>query len=344
MGSAWAETQDAADRVDALFARETEILNGLDALDRRIVTIAGNQEKARVRHAESTEKIKTTQREIKTVSARVDDMKGRLKKRLQARADLRLDEAIWRRLVFTSESPNAWVRRREYVRSILRYDLTLLKNLRDDQRALENLQVSHLAAVHDVQELERALVRQRNELETDRTVRARVLKELKQRRRTLRTLLRRRAEVRRGVPLPPSSDAAEILTAQGRLTWPTIGRILVPYGPYLDEQLGTETQSNGWIMNAPHGAPVRAVFPGRVVFAGWYTGYGNLVIVDHGAQHHSLYAHLSSLSIAQGKPVEQGQILGMVGDTSSLRGPQLYFEFRIKRKPVDPAQWLREKR
>jgi murein hydrolase activator len=341
-----ADGQDTATRVKELFQKETQILDALDTLDRRIVGIAGDEERVRLQHSERKRTVETTRDEIHVVRGRVVVMKERLKKRLRARTDLRLDEAIWRRLLLSAESPNAWIRRREYVRAILRSDLTLLKSMRLDQSALEKLEVTHVAAVKDVLRLGLSLATQRDELESERTLRSEVLRELKDRRKVLKDVLRRRARIRGEVPLPASTDDDddEILTAKGRLTWPTIGKLSVPFGKNDDEELGTQTQSNGWILSAPHGAPVRAVFPGKVVFSGWYTGYGNLVIIDHGAQHHSLYAHLSSRSIKSGLHVEQGAILGQVGDTGSLRGPQLYFEFRAKRKPINPTIWFERTR
>ena len=115
------------------------------------------------------------------------------------------------------------------------------------------------------------------------------------------------------------------------------------FGRYEDPELGTQTLSTGLLIDAPLGAPVRAVFDGRVVYSGWYKGYGNLVIVDHGAGHHTLYGHLLAISSAQGEAVKQGHIIGEVGDTGSLRGPQLFFELRVGRRPVDPGPWMRSK-
>jgi septal ring factor EnvC (AmiA/AmiB activator) len=94
----------------------------------------------------------------------------------------------------------------------------------------------------------------------------------------------------------------------------------------------------------PHpvaGAEVRAVAPGRVAHAGWFKGYGNLVIVDHGDGYHTLVAHLASMSTAMGEEVEPGALLGTVGDTGSLKGTYLYFEIREKGRPIDPRAWLR---
>ena len=111
-----------------------------------------------------------------------------------------------------------------------------------------------------------------------------------------------------------------------------------------DPENGTRTFNSGLIFDAPYGAPVRAVHDGRVVYSGWYKGFGNLVIVDHGDEVHTLYGHLSAIRRARGEDVSGGAVIGAVGDAGSLRGPQLYFELRIDRRPVDPAPWLRSGR
>lgn len=83
---------------------------------------------------------------------------------------------------------------------------------------------------------------------------------------------------------------------------------------------------------------------GRVVYSGWYKGFGNLVIIDHGDDHHTLYGHLSAIRRARGETVDTGDIIGEVGDAGSLSGPKLHFELRARRAPVDPIPWLRSDR
>ena len=114
----------------------------------------------------------------------------------------------------------------------------------------------------------------------------------------------------------------------------------VPFGKVVNPRFKTVTVQNGVELKAPAGAEVRAVAPGRVVHAGWFKGYGNLVIVDQGDGYHTLVAHLASMTTAMGEEVEAGTLLGTVGDTGSLRGPSLYFEVRERGRPVDPRAWM----
>lgn len=127
---------------------------------------------------------------------------------------------------------------------------------------------------------------------------------------------------------------------KGRLLRPAPGPVTVGFGRVVNPKFNTVTVQNGVDLAAPAGASVRAVAPGRVVHAGWFKGYGNLVIVDHGEGYHTLFAHLGAMQTAMGEEVDAGHVLGTVGDSGSLKGAYLYFELREKGRPVDPRPWL----
>jgi septal ring factor EnvC (AmiA/AmiB activator) len=145
------------------------------------------------------------------------------------------------------------------------------------------------------------------------------------------------------LPSGPKGPAAsrEFASLKGRLARPAPGPVSVAFGRVVNPRFNTVTVQNGIDIGAPRGAPVRAVASGRVVHAGWFKGYGNLVIVDHGGGYHTLVAHLGTMKAAVGEEVEAGTVLGTVGDSGSWKGPFLYFELRERGRPVDPRPWLR---
>jgi septal ring factor EnvC (AmiA/AmiB activator) len=96
----------------------------------------------------------------------------------------------------------------------------------------------------------------------------------------------------------------------------------------------------GVLIGAERGAPVRAVYRGRVVYADWLAGLGLLVIVDHGGGFLSLYGHNEQLYRQVGDTVVAGDTIAAVGDTGGRPAPQLYFEIRQAARPVDPAPWF----
>jgi septal ring factor EnvC (AmiA/AmiB activator) len=139
---------------------------------------------------------------------------------------------------------------------------------------------------------------------------------------------------------PPSVGFGEL---RGRLPWPAAGRILTAFGAQVHPRFGTKTFRNGVDIEAAEGADVAAVYPGHVVYTGWFKGYGNLIILDHGHEYYTLYAHVAEVLVKEGDDVRQAQRIGTVGDTGSLAGPRLYFEVRYQGKPQDPEQWLRQR-
>ena len=142
-------------------------------------------------------------------------------------------------------------------------------------------------------------------------------------------------------PAPGDASLPGFAGLRGRLSWPADGRVVAEYGPQVNPRFGTKTFRNGIDIEASEGSNIAAVFPGQVVYTGWFRGYGNLIIVDHGGEYYTVYAHAADIRVTEGDEVKHGQIIGTVGDTGSLQGPRLYFEVRHEGKPQDPTQWLR---
>jgi septal ring factor EnvC (AmiA/AmiB activator) len=132
-------------------------------------------------------------------------------------------------------------------------------------------------------------------------------------------------------------------TLRGELPWPTEGRLVASFGAQVHPRFGTRTFKSGIDIEAGEGTDVTAVYSGRVVYTGWFKGYGNLIILDHGSEYYTLYAHVAEIGVKEGDEVRQGQRIATVGDTGSLTGPRLYFEVRYQGKPQDPEQWLRQR-
>jgi len=91
---------------------------------------------------------------------------------------------------------------------------------------------------------------------------------------------------------------------------------------------------------APWGTPVRAARDGIVERAGWWGTYGNAIALDHGDDSETRYAHLSSIAVAAGELVRQGDVIGYVGSTGASTGPHLHFELRFEGRAVDPIGYL----
>jgi septal ring factor EnvC (AmiA/AmiB activator) len=116
--------------------------------------------------------------------------------------------------------------------------------------------------------------------------------------------------------------------------------IFADFGKVVDAEFRTETFRTGVEFDAPLGTPVRAVAAGHVRYAGWFRGYGRLVILDHGEQYFTVSGHLDEIHVDVGDVIRRGAALGTVGETGSLAGPRLYFEIRRRGEPLDPRDWL----
>jgi septal ring factor EnvC (AmiA/AmiB activator) len=132
--------------------------------------------------------------------------------------------------------------------------------------------------------------------------------------------------------------AVPLQAFRGALEWPVAGRVTGRFGTS-DAGAGAAAR-NGIEIAAAANAPVAAVHGGTVAFADPFTGFGNLVILDHGGDTFSLYGYLASIGVQRGQTVEAGTELGRVG-SAPAGGVSLYFEMRIDGRSVDPLQWLR---
>jgi murein DD-endopeptidase MepM/ murein hydrolase activator NlpD len=132
-----------------------------------------------------------------------------------------------------------------------------------------------------------------------------------------------------------SADAVQGMTG-GRFPWPVRGRVLSSYGS------GTGGSRNDGInIAAPRGTPVRAIDGGTVAYVGnQVKGYGNLLLVRHANGWISAYAHLEDLDVKLGDKIAPGQVIAKVGETGGVGQPQLHFELRRGKKPVDPREFL----
>ncbi|MCW0462845.1 Murein hydrolase activator EnvC [Xanthomonas sacchari] len=125
----------------------------------------------------------------------------------------------------------------------------------------------------------------------------------------------------------------------GGLGWPLSGDLIARYGGRLPDG----RTSSGVLIAAPAGSTVTAVADGTVVFSDWMTGYGMILIVDHGNGYMSLYAHNDTLLRDAGAKVKRGDAVAKVGNSGGQGRPALYFELRRNGQPVDPSSWLQRR-
>lgn len=123
--------------------------------------------------------------------------------------------------------------------------------------------------------------------------------------------------------------------------WPINGQLLSPYGHRMDPFSGEGAYHTGVDIKAVTGTPVKAAADGVVLRAERFSGYGKLVILDHGSGIQTYYAHLSRHDVMPGQEIRCGEIIGAVGSTGRTTAPHLHYEVRIGGAPVNPSRYLR---
>jgi murein DD-endopeptidase MepM/ murein hydrolase activator NlpD len=189
-----------------------------------------------------------------------------------------------------------------------------LVTIADEQRrhvASQVAEMENLSAGEEAQ-LEALIVARQREIEAERVARARAS----------------------GITGTPVAEGG------GSMSWPVSGTITSPFGWRHNPFGGGLDFHPGLDIGAPTGTTISAAAGGTVISAGWYGGYGNYILIDHGGGIATGYGHCSRIFVAAGQTVQRGQAIGAVGSTGASTGPHLHFEVRVNGKPVDPAPRL----
>ncbi len=122
--------------------------------------------------------------------------------------------------------------------------------------------------------------------------------------------------------------------------WPASGALSSGFGMRIHPIYGYEKYHSGIDISALYGSPIYSTAYGRVTYAGYYSGYGNTVMVDHGNGMQTLYGHCSSIDVQEGQMVRKGQIVARIGSTGLSTGPHVHYEVQLAGAPTDPEPYL----
>ncbi|MGH8323000.1 MAG: murein hydrolase activator EnvC family protein, partial [Steroidobacteraceae bacterium] len=217
-------------------------------------------------------------------------------------------------------------------------NVTRLEQL-DGELSAEDAQLAELEQQQRAQlsEVEQARARRTAvlaNLEAESHTHAQNLEKLRSQQTGLEKLLRELRDAMQKYPIDTHDAFAHL---RGKLTWPVSGHVVARFG---DTRAGG-MKWDGVLVATERGAPVRAVYQGRVIYADWLPGLGLLTIIDHGDGYMSLYGHNERLYKAVGEKVAAGDAIASAGDSGGSTRPELYFEIRKGGKPVDPRLWFR---
>jgi len=295
--------------------------------------------------------------ESRAVRAALDARQSQLARLVQARY-VQSDRGVLRALL-SGDDPQAISRRLVYETYVSRAQADLIRGAREELARLAGLEAAarakgeERAAVEARARAEREALRRR--AAERREVVARIAGDVRKARRDLDVAQKNEArlarlvqELARAVRPPPRPGAARpdapaigvFGKLKGRLPTPVRGELAVRYGT---PQQVASPSPKGVFFRAPEGDEVHAVAAGRVVFADWLRGYGNLLILDHGDDYLSIYANNESVLRRVGDGVHAGDVVATVGASGGNESSGLYFELRHRGRAFDPVPWLRSK-
>jgi septal ring factor EnvC (AmiA/AmiB activator) len=338
------------EKLDKVKSRERSILSDIEKANREISHVEAELRKYRKKLATTESKISQVEAEISLTRSNIEKRKEWIKRKLRAMQKYGQSGDIVM-LLSSTDDISQLMRRWKYLHYITTYEHKVLNTYEDNLKDLNEKEKQLLVLKGElkknqekVKHEEKTLVEKKKEKEMllasvrkEEASYARMLKELKESSKRILEIIRKETEQ------VDTYHAKGFSVLKGRLPWPVDGKVAIPYGSQKDPLFNTPIFRSGIYIKTDNDLITKAVHRGKVVFAEWFKGYGQLVIVNHGDGYHTLYGSLSEIFSKVGDIITIGQTIGRVGNSGILNVPGLYFEVRYKGKALDPLQWLKKR-
>ena len=343
--------QNFVDQQRQIIQKQQEQINALTKpAQSRLEALRRNVRVTDAQIKDNEKKIRQAREQLQTLNTKLQELEYDLNKRrgtTTARLQYLQRQQLqrWWVTLLSSQDLNQFADRRRQIERIYDHDRKLLGELTQRSNQVEKQRNQIVAQKNEIELLTQKLKYQKSNIESEAVAQQNTIDRLKSDRQALSQAEDRLAEDSRrlsqiilakvqpydGLILPPGT---------GQLMYPTIGPVTSNFGWRTHPILGTERFHSGIDFGADYGSLIYASEQGRVIYADWYGGYGNAVIVDHGNGMTTLYAHCSDLYVKDGDIVAKGQPIASVGSTGFSTGPHLHFELRANGEPIDPAAYL----
>ncbi len=329
------------DRLHKVRTEEHRVLGQLERIDRSREATARRLAGLTVEFRQTQARVQTVAQQLATTQRDLAVHQGRLRARL--RDIYKYGQGSYLEVLLGTTNFAEFVSRWQFVSTVMRADRALIIEASADATRYQYLQetlqtdsarlntvISQTEASKREMEIQgvakRTTLRQ---IQHERRAYERAVRELEANSRELEVLIRR-------LQTPRAGTRVVLARGAGAIRWPADGPITSPFGMRRHPLFGITHMHTGVDIGALWGSPVLAAADGQVIHAGWFGGYGKLVVVDHGAGVSTLYAHLYEILVSSGASVRRGQVVGRVGSTGFSTGPHLHFEIRIDGQPIDP--------
>jgi murein hydrolase activator len=350
------ELHQARTELAATRRQEKEVLDQFNAADEALSNARRQVRIAKTGLTEVQEKIKEVHARSSVLEKEIQEGEKYAAKRIVA-----LYKANWVgkvHLLATADSFFDFVHRKGTLERILAQDEAFLEELHRNKTALASLLTNLNTRKSERRALELKLRERVAKLGTQQRKRKKLLKTIRSKKslelaalKALReAALELDAAIVRIEPLTPeitprvesNRKNKPFKAHKGLLSWPVKGKITSFFGRHRNKKFAVTNFQSGINIRAERGEPIRSVSNGHVIFANWFKGFGNMMIVDHGDHYYTVYAHLEEVFKVKGDRVDQGEVIATVGDSGSMKGPALHFEVRHHGKPIDPLEWIQK--
>lgn len=340
--------------IASIAKKEFLVINSLNEQDITINGIRKNISVLRNELSEINSQVENINKEAKTITDEIDDLDRYVSKRLVA-----LYKLNWlgrMHLLASVDSVDEFFQRKKYLELILDCDKKEIDKLFENRRRLDQLQGNLNARQAKKQSGEQNLEKQIQNMTAERQKRARLLEEIRSKKSLEIAAIKSLEEAARSLDSvikslntesgktqhPDNVPFKGFESLKGLLNRPVSGKITSHFGTYTDPKYNVVNFRSGIDIEAERGEPIKSVLAGKIIYSGWFKGYGNMIIIDHGESYYTVYAHLEENFKSKGDLVETEEVIATAGDAGSLTGPGLYFEMRHHGKPVDPVEWFKK--
>ena len=333
--------------------KEFLVINSLNEQDIIINNIRKNISVLRNELSVINRQIENINNESKAVTDEIEALEHYVSKRLVALYKLNWLGRMY--LLASVNSPDEFFQRKKYLERILDYDKIAIDKLFENRNRLDQLHGNLNARQAKQRSGEQNLEKQVQNITVERLKRARLLEEIRNKKSLEIAAIKSLEEAARTLDnviksLNTETDKTDnaynaslkgLESLKGLLKQPVRGKIISHFGAYTDPKYNVVNFRSGIDIEAERGEPIKSVVAGKIIYSGWFKGYGNMIIIDHGESYYTVYAHLEENFKSKGDLVEAEEVIATAGDAGSLSGPGLYFEVRHHGKPVDPVEWFK---
>lgn len=332
-----AKTNEASAKVESVSERLRQIQEELRVATAEYKEVKGQLDSVEDKISDNTELLQKTEADLKVKN-----------KKLQQRVrDIYINGQIsYVDVLFGAKDFADLMTRMDVLKRIIKHDYDLIMKVKEEKATVENTRAqlekdkaeaevlvtdaqAKKAKVEDKESEQQVLL---DQAIYDRDTSERMYEEIMAASQEVANMIRRSQMSSAGYSGAPAGA--------GGMIWPISGPITSEFGWRTHPIFGTARFHSGLDIGGDYGMPIYAAASGTVIYAGWISGYGNAVIIDHGGGVTTLYGHNDSLNVSEGENVAQGQVIAMCGSTGNSTGPHCHFEVRENGEPVSPYGYL----